>query len=255
MENTDYIKEVIRKNLRDKFRNYVPKSNSMPFHIKLLGKDRMALYSFIQSLNTTFGASLFEPVAVSLATANKRFKMAEKQHSVGGSISEMAQREIQEIMNYLSTGGDPDKKKEIERIRKVCNTGKINEIDTVKVDLYLESIDNEIFLFDLKTVKPNKSNFKDFKRTLLEWAALKLFNNPKAQINSLIAIPYNPFEPEPYQFWTSKGMLDKKEELKVAEEFWDFLGGNGAYEVLLDCFEQVGIELKSEIDQYFAKFK
>jgi hypothetical protein len=24
---------------------------------------------------------------------------------------------------------------------------------------------------------------------------------------------------------------------------------------LLDCFEQVGIELKSEIDQYFAKFK
>jgi type II restriction enzyme len=158
-------------------------------------------------------------------------------------------------MNYLSTGGDPDKKKEIERIRKVCNTGKINEIDTVKVDLYLESIDNEIFLFDLKTVKPNKSNFKDFKRTLLEWAALKLFNNPKAQINSLIAIPYNPFEPEPYQFWTSKGMLDKKEELKVAEEFWDFLGGNGAYEVLLDCFEQVGIELKSEIDQYFAKFK
>jgi type II restriction enzyme len=62
-------------------------------------------------------------------------------------------------MNYLSTGGDPDKKKEIERIRKVCNTGKINEIDTVKVDLYLESIDNEIFLFDLKTVKPNKSNF------------------------------------------------------------------------------------------------
>jgi hypothetical protein len=38
---------------------------------------------------------LFEPVAVSLATANKRFKMAEKQHSVGGSISEMAQREIQ----------------------------------------------------------------------------------------------------------------------------------------------------------------
>jgi type II restriction enzyme len=95
MENTDYIKEVIRKNLRDKFRNYVPKSNSMPFHIKLLGKDRMALYSFIQSLNTTFGASLFEPVAVSLATANKRFKMAEKQHSVGGSISEMAQREIQ----------------------------------------------------------------------------------------------------------------------------------------------------------------
>ncbi|MDR0411845.1 MAG: TdeIII family type II restriction endonuclease, partial [Treponema sp.] len=27
----------------------------MPFHYRLLGRDRMALFSFIQSLNTTFG--------------------------------------------------------------------------------------------------------------------------------------------------------------------------------------------------------
>lgn len=40
----------------------------------------------------------------------------------------------------------------------------------------------------------------------------------------------------------------------VAQEFWDFLAGEGTYQVLLDYFEQAGIELRSEIDNYFAKF-
>jgi type II restriction enzyme len=65
---------------------------------------------------------------------------------------------------------------------------------------------------------------------------------------------YNPYEPKPYSRWTMAGMLDLKQELKVAEEFWDFLGGEGTYMQLLDIFESVGIELGPEIDQYFNKF-
>jgi len=49
-------------------------------------------------------------------------------------------------------------------------------------------------------------------------------------------------------------MLDLKHELKVADEFWDFLGGKGAYNDLLDCFETAGLELCPEIDAYFRKF-
>jgi len=51
-----------------------------------------------------------------------------------------------------------------------------------------------------------------------------------------------------------RGMLDLENELKVAEEFWDFIGGQGSYNGLLDCFEKAGIELRPEIDEYFAKF-
>lgn len=50
-------------------------------------------------------------------------------------------------------------------------------------------------------------------------------------------------------------MIDLDKELKVADEFWNFLGGEGAYSELLDCFERVGIELRPEIDEYFAKFQ
>ncbi len=70
-----------------------------------------------------------------------------------------------------------------------------------------------------------------------------------------IAIPYNPYEPKPYERWTVKGMLDLNEELFVADEFWDFLGGVGVFNEILDCFERAGIELRTEIDQYFKKFR
>lgn len=150
--------------------------------------------------------------------------------------------------------GNPNKLNEIKRIKKHCNIGKVNEIKTVKVDLFVQSKNNDIYLFDLKTAKPNLSNFKDFKRTLLEWIAIYLYQNPKAKVNSFIAIPYNPYEPKPYERWTMKGMIDIKNELKVADEFWDFLGGKGTYKELLNCFEEAGIELKKTLDNYFSQF-
>jgi len=233
-QQKDYIKEVIINCLRTKFQNYKPESNNMPFHYRLLGKDRMALYSFIQSLNTTFGTSIFEPVAVALAKNN--FKKVEKQYVIGNQISSECQNVIQYLMNNLTLGKTPNKKQEIELIRAAASKGNINRMKTVKVDLYLETHDGEMFFFDLKTAKPNISNFKDFKRTLLEWVGIVLTNNPEAKVNSLIAIPYNPYEPQPYERWTIKGMLDDKEELLVGREFWDFLGGDGAYEDILVCF-------------------
>ena len=82
-----------------------------------------------------------------------------------------------------------------------------------------------------------------------------LYENPKAKVNTLIAIPYNPYEPKPYTRWTMRGMIDLEKELKVGKEFWDFIGGTDAYEDVLCCFERVGIELRGEIDAYFEKFK
>jgi type II restriction enzyme len=246
-----HIQQVITTCLRNKFQKYNPESSNMPFHFRLLGRDRMALFSFIQSLNTTFGTSIFEPVAVALAKNN--FVKAEAQYIVGNSIYESCQQTIQHVINQLSIGNSPDKNKEIEVLKKSLS-GTIVQLKTVKVDLFLEDANGNQFMFDLKTAKPNISNFKDFKRTLLEWAGIALTQNKNAKVNTVIAIPYNPYEPEPYQRWTMKGMLDLDNELKVAEEFWDFLGGKGAYIELLDCFEKAGIELRTEIDEYFGRF-
>ncbi|KPK90388.1 restriction endonuclease [bacterium SM23_31] len=247
------VENTIKESLRKKYKSYKRETINMPFHYRLLGRDRMAVFSFIHSLNTTFGTSIFEPVAETLSSLN--FTVAQKKYVVGDTISEQAQNEIQHIMNDLTIGHSPNKVNEIERIRKVCNKGTINKLKTIKVDLYVKSKDGTVHLFDLKTVKPNIGDFKYFKRTLLEWIAIFLSKNPNANVHSYIAIPYNPYEPKPYERWTLKGMLDLDNELKVAGEFWDFLGGDGAYSELLDCFESVGIELRPEIDEYFSKFK
>lgn len=244
---------VVRESLRKRFSTYNPEPAYMPFHTRLLGKDRLALYSFIHSLNTNFGTSIFEPVALSLASTS--FASATSQATAGTEISEGAQKVIQQIMDGLSTAvTSPNKPNEIEKIRKVCRDGAMIKVKPTKVDVKLVSKDNEMFLFDIKTAKPNSGGFKEFKRTLLEWVAISLAADPTAKVNTMIAIPYNPYEPEPYNRWTMRGMLDLENELSVSIEFWDFVGGVGAYESLLDCFERVGNELRKEIDQFFERY-
>lgn len=248
------IQKVIKICLKNKFEHYNPEPAIMPFHTRLLGKDRLALYSFIHSLNTNFGTSIFEPVAMTLA--KNRFKNRHTHQKSGNTISERAQETIQLIMGELTTAArKPNKLEEINMLRSVCQSGKTITVKPTLVDIFLINKKDEAYLIDIKTAKPNKGTFKDLKRTLLEWTAAMLFQNPDAKINTLIAIPYNPYAPKPYARWTMAGMLDLEQELKVADDFWDFLGGKGTYNDLLDCFEMVGIEMRPEIDAYFSKFK
>ena len=247
------VEEVLKNSLRHKFQNYKPEPAAMPFHTRLLGKDRLALFSFIHSLNTNFGTSIFEPVALALAATS--FKSAESQATAGTEISSEAHTVIQDIMDKLAIAETtPNKPEEIEAIRKVCRKGEMKTVKPTKVDVKLVSSDDTIYLFDIKTAKPNAGGFKEFKRTLLEWVAVTFSINPKAKVETIIAIPYNPYDPKPYSRWTMRGMIDLENELKVAEEFWDFLAGKGTFNDLLDCFEKVGVDLRSDIDTYFSKF-
>jgi len=247
------VEIVLRNSLRHKFQNYNPDTAAMPFHTRFHGKDRMALFSFIHSLNTNFGTSIFEPVAKALASST--FASAESQQTAGNQISSEAQRVIQNIMDSLAVAtSSPNKIEEVDAIRKVCQSGEMKTVKLTKVDIKLVGHNGTIYLFDLKTAKPNAGGFKEFKRTLLEWVATTLAANPTANVQTIIAIPYNPYEPQPYNRWTMRGMLDLDHELKVAAEFWDFLGGQGAYTDLLDIFERIGLELRPEIDAYFARY-
>ncbi len=143
MMGTEYesiIKNTIKQSIRKKLQSYKPETSHMPFHHRLLGRDRMALFSFIHSLNTTFGTSIFEPVAEVLA--GLKFKLAKKQYIIGDTISEKAQMEIQHILNDLTIGKNPNKHEEIERIRKVCNKGNMNKIKDVHTSSNPKSLNN-----------------------------------------------------------------------------------------------------------------
>lgn len=246
------IANLLEDQIIRKLSDYSPESNNMPFHVRLLGQDRMALFSFIQSINTTLGTSVFEQVAAIIAAP--QFKRAIHQYKdFNDTISEDAQKAIQNIIDALKAGkAKPDKLFEIKTILEVAQTGKIKKIKKPRIDLFLESKDGTEYYFDLKTAKPNIDEIVGFKRKMLEWVAIRASKSLKPNIYTGLAIPYNPYEPKPYERWTFGGMFDFDNEIKVASDFWDFLGGNNTYEDLLKTFEDVGIQLRPKIDAKFA---
>lgn len=248
------LENVIKESLRRKFLTYKPETSEMPFHYRLLGKDRMALFSFIHSLNTTFGTSIYEPAAIELASNN--FKVYLRHQEPYNQITQAAGYTIENIMIDLVGGyRNPDKPIEKTEIAASLQDNNIINVKQTLIDVYLEDFSGNLFLFDIKTVKPNIGAFQGYKRTLLEWFASESIRHPNKNVHTLIAIPFNPYEPKPYQRWTLRGIFDIDEEIMIGKEFWDFLGGDGAYEDLLDCFEIAGQELRPEIDHYFSRFK
>lgn len=254
MFSKECLENTIAAALRRKFENYNPEPSYMPFHTRLLGKNRMALYSFIHSLNTNFGTAIFERVAQEIAVGT--FNQVALQYSVGNQFTSDAQSEITKIMNGLIAGSrSPNHAQEIRQIRRNAQSGQLVRKRIRKVDVFL-STDDTIFLIDLKTAKPNVSGFEKYKQDMLEWVAAVLRQSQDANVRIIIAIPYNPYEPEPYSRWTLRGMLEieNQSQLMVGEEFWNFLAdGQDIYQDLLDCFENVGCRMREEIDSYFEE--
>jgi len=247
------IAGLLTATVRDKLRNYKPETVHMPFHHRLLGKDRYAMFSFIQSVNTTFGISIWEQIAVILAKGAGNY--ADRQHRLLGEIDSKTERTISEIHYQLRKGEIVTNKiDEVEQIRKKIKKGEAKTDPDSMVDLFVRIKDEENY-FDITSAKPNMKEFVALKLKLLRWTALRLSQDKNAKVFTRLAIPYNPYHPEPYERWTLRGLYDlEKSEILVGEEFWNFVAGDNIYEKLLDVFQEVGEELRDEMDEKFAAF-
>ncbi|MBA7499264.1 hypothetical protein ES704_02004 [subsurface metagenome] len=249
LEQQQIIKSYLTEKIRNKLNNYNPETNSMPFHYRLLGKNRMALFSFIHSINTILGTSIFEKVG-ELILSHEVQEVKGQYKGLIGYISEKAVICIDTIMRDLkSTRRTPCKSKETEEVLAVAKEGNLGNKIKKRVDIYAKMDDNTEYYFELKSAKPNINEFTGIKKQLLDWIAIRGSISQPVKIKTILAIPYNPYEPEPYQRWTLQGLFDLKNEVLVGKEFWDFLGGSNTYEDLLNVFEEAGLELYDEIDE------
>jgi len=248
------ITELLTTTVREKLRSYKPETIHMPFHHRLLGKDRYAMFSFVQSMNTTFGISIWEQVAVILAKGAGNY--AERQYKLLGEIDERTEKLINEIHYKLRKGEiAASKKDEVERIKRKIEKGRAKLDPDSVVDLFAK-IKNDESYFDITSAKPNMKEFVALKLKLLRWTALRLSQDNSVTVVTRLAIPYNPYYPDPYERWTLKGLYDLENgEILVGEEFWNFVASDNIYEELLDVFQGVGEELRSEVDKKFAEFK
>jgi hypothetical protein len=248
------IYELLLYTVRTKLKEYNPETIHMPFHYRLLGKDRYAMFSFIQSMNTTFGISIWEQVAVILAESAGF--CVKRQYDLLGEIDPETEKLIQKIHYKLRAGEmEVNKLKEIEMIRESIKKGSLKKDPDSRVDLFIRIGEEENY-FDITSAKPNMKEFSSLKLKLLRWTALRLSQDKNARVFTRVAIPYNPYHPQPYQRWTLKGLYDlNKGEILVGEEFWNFVAGEDVYNDLLDVFKEAGEELREEIDRKFAKFQ
>ncbi len=249
LEQQQIIKSYLTEKIRNKLNNYNPETNSMPFHYRLLGKNRMALFSFIHSINTILGTSIFEKVG-ELIFSHEVQEVKGQYKGLAGYISEKAVICIDTIMRDLkSTRRTPCKSKETEEVLAVAKEGNLGNKIKKRVDIYAKMDDDTEYYFELKSAKPNINEFTGIKKQLLDWIAIRGSISQTVKIKTILAIPYNPYEPEPYQRWTLQGLFDLKNEVLVGKDFWDFLGGSNTYEDLLNVFEEAGLELYDEIDE------
>lgn len=233
------IKELLRSKLNDKLSKYVRETTSMPFLVKLMqDSEKVASYSFIHSLATTLGMSVYEKISEIVALVH--YDEVKTGYDVEGEITNEENSVISQILQEIKNGTrTANKEKEIKEILQ-CNNNGGRKIK-VRADLFLKKGNDEYYI-EIKTAKPNIDVFVKSKQKLLEWVALR-----KKKVNTILAIPYNPYHPEPYSRFTMQGFLDEERELYVAEKFWELLGGKGTYEEVLEIFDEVGKEFKEKI--------
>lgn len=240
---TQQITTLLDQKIEAKLKRYARETASMPFLARLMqDSEKVAAYSFIHSLATTLGMSIYEESAKIIASGN--CKECFTKYGVGGVISRDQKSVIENIVRQLRNGErKPNIKKETAEVLIAdSQNGKFQKDGNI-ADFFMIR-DGKEFYFEIKTVKPNIDVFTKSKAKLLEWVARK--RNP---VKVFLAFPYNPYYPEPYSRFTDQNLMDHPNDFLIGAEFWDFLGGKGAFDDLLTVFDVVGKKWKSKIQQ------
>ncbi len=250
----DEIEAHLINKIDRKLADYRKETNSAPFLERLLGADRIVNHSLVHSISTSLGASVYEQIAVIIANANPGIAEAERQHSLIGHIGSDTILLIDTIIQGLSTSSrEPNFENEAKEIFHSISKTDPGEKRSVKVDLFIRMANGSELFFDVKTVKPNKDNAESNKKRILTWLALRMSQelcNEKLTnlISAAIALPYNPYEPRPYNRWTTRIVHEYGKDLLVGNDFWDLLGGEGTYIELLEVFQDTGLKKHDEIE-------
>lgn len=237
------ITVLLEKKIEDKLRRYARETSSMPFLTRLIqDSEKVAAYSFIHSIATTLGMSIYEDV--SKIIAEESAKECFTKYDVGGVLSRGQKSTIDDIVRKLRNG---EKKanhdQEIKQVLGVsARDGKAQKEGRI-ADFYILRNGVEHY-FEIKTVKPNIDVFTKSKSKLLEWVARR-----RSPVRTFLAFPYNPYHPQPYERFTEQGVLERGKEFLIGKEYWDFLGGKNTFEQLLKLFDLVGKEFREQIQQ------
>ena len=241
------IKDLLSKKIESKLKSYDRETTSMPFLARLIqDSEKIAAYSFIHSMATSLGMSIYEDVSVIIASEN--CDECYRNYGVGGVISKEQKTIINRIVTDLRNGNrDANIEQEKREVLEVSTANGAFQKSGNIADFYMKRKGRE-FYFEIKTVKPNIDVFEKSKTKLLEWVARR-----RTSIDVYLAFPYNPYHPKPYSRFTEVGMMDHQKDFLIGDEYWNFIGDSNTFHELLKVFDEVGKVYKEQLNKKFRQ--
>ncbi len=216
--------------------------------------------SAIVGLQTSLGTTLWENLAKGLAEKNNFQVLNPKEELLKPNVIPKAVENL--IGEWGRKRDESGKELPLNDFRKAMKK-IVNSSDTPKsfkklgkgsgADLYL--VKNGVkYVFDLKTVQLNAGAGSKFNKTLMEWITFDLFQNGvSSHLKPMLAIPYDPTAGGDWwqKFGGRVAPLDKS-DIKVGNEFWDFISGsNKTLEIITAVFDEM---IKTDFGKHYGSF-
>jgi len=247
------IKTILLNQLKSKIDEF-ENANDMekPFYTSLFSDEIVTLASILQSTYTWFG-SQWEKIAKIIAQNSNNFSDVEYHYRLDGTITEEEEATIGRILRELDSGDrTPNLNDEKELIHSSYNETSQGQKHNEIIDLFLTTDNEREIYFEIKSVKPNKNEMKAAKQDLFHILAMRQKNVPIDNVDIYLTLPYNPYAGN-FERWTVLKFFNEGDDLLVGKSFWDFLGGENTYEDLMEIFQQVGNQIKAELNEILER--
>ena len=261
METSEKIKEAIKEiitSMMDRVMNnvlvkdpFIPEKHhsSKPLYAALVPDEIFKGSHFERRFVTPFG-NVWEKLAV--VAGQVAFDKSIQGYEIHGQIPEERFRRIREVLDKLEhpeKGAIRIKPNWNEELKYILE-GKGEFLPaTIVCDLYLEKGDKK-YAFELKSPLPNSDITKVSKEKMF-----KLYSMIEQPVlGSFYALPYNPYgKRENYNWSFPFRWFDMKTDkvVMIGNDFWDFIGGEGTYQLFINEINQLGVEYKERIYKEF----
>ena len=201
-----------------------------------------------RSLRSSLGSAGYEELA--RIVAEHTGAQVERGATLSLQILTEQRREIDRILDEpYNRKNPPDWKSEVGRLS--C-ADRQNPDTTLTVTVDLKVIRNgRVELFFMKTVKPNRDQTRESKRYMLLVWAHQLCTAEWEHLETFFALPYNPFgEGQEYR-WSLPWRYFRMDgpPVLIGKAFWDTIGGEGTYELLLEAFREAGNSRRVHLEE------
>jgi len=214
-----------------------------PFQAALIPPALIRINQFERGLSTRLGNSIEECARlIALEYHQKALRGYDIKADV--SLRAFAEAERQKENYESSTKTGQTRPSLEEMIAAVLQARCSDDLQTksVRTDLYILAKDGTEYFFEIKAPKPNKGQCLEVTQRLLRFHLLRGKSRP--QVKAYYAMPYNPYgrKKSDYKWSYAKKYMPFDDAVVIGSEFWNILGGETAYNELLEIYLEVGTE-------------